>query len=141
MQHRTFKKESDRWSVTPVKVEKNKKRVEILQKRIVQARLTDQEGMRHPTVLAATDPRRLSRAIALVEPKPTVVLQEEQVSMFIKKDQKLRQTELVMLKQLIIFLFFFLHFPQDCALILIIEMTFLACNLSLTKIYLSCDDP
>lgn len=112
MQHRTFKKESDRWSVTPVKVEKNKKRVEILQKRIVQARLTDQEGMRHPTVLAATDPRRLSRAIALVEPKPTVVLQEEQVSMFIKKDQKLRQTELNVKTVNNILIFFFYIFPK-----------------------------
>lgn len=85
-QHRTFNKKSGRWSVTPVKVEKSYIHVEILQKRIVQARLTDQEGMCHPAVLAATDPRRLSRTIAPVEPKPTAVLQEEKVSRFMKKD-------------------------------------------------------
>ena len=50
------------------------------------ARRRDQEGMCHPVVLDIHDPRRLSRTIAPVDPKPTAVLEEEKVSRFLPKD-------------------------------------------------------
>lgn len=83
-QHRTFNKKSGRWSVTPVKTEKSYEHVSKLMTRIVVARISDGEGMSHPVVLGADDPRRLSRTIAPIEPKPTEQLQQEKVSRFQK---------------------------------------------------------
>nr|XP_022301675.1 uncharacterized protein LOC111109742 [Crassostrea virginica] len=85
-QHRTFNKKSSRWSVTPVKVAKSYRHIEVLLERVVVARLRDQEGMCQPVVLDIHDPRRLSRTIAPVDPKPTAVLEEEKVSRFLPKD-------------------------------------------------------
>ena len=73
-------------SVTPVKVAKSYRHIEVLLERVVVARLRDQEGMCHPVVLDIHDPRRLSRTIAPVDPKPTAVLEEEKVSRFLPKD-------------------------------------------------------
>lgn len=83
-QHRTFNKKSGRWSVTPVKVEKSYEHVSKLMTNIVVARISDEEGMSHPVVLGADDPRRLSKTIAPTEPKPTIQLQQEKVSRFQK---------------------------------------------------------
>ncbi|XP_062581910.1 uncharacterized protein LOC134243692 [Saccostrea cucullata] len=83
-QHRTFNKKSGRWSVTPVKVEKNYEHVHKLMESIVVARLNDEEGMSGPVVLGADDPRRLSKTIAPTEPKPTEELLQEKVSRFPK---------------------------------------------------------
>lgn len=50
--------------------------------RVVAARLNDQEGMSQPVVFDIDDPRRLSRTIAPIDPKPTTELLEEKVSRF-----------------------------------------------------------
>ncbi|XP_055999261.1 uncharacterized protein LOC125649364 [Ostrea edulis] len=81
-QHRTFNKKSGRWSVTPVKVEKSYRHVDIIMERVVAARLNDQEGMSQSVVFDIDDPRRLSRTIAPIDPKPTTELLEEKVSRF-----------------------------------------------------------
>ncbi|XP_055998952.1 uncharacterized protein LOC130047616 [Ostrea edulis] len=81
-QHRTFNNKSGRWSVTPVKVEKSYRHVDIIMERVVAARLNDQEGMSQPVVFDIDDPRRLSRTIAPIDPKPTTELLEEKVSRF-----------------------------------------------------------
>lgn len=69
-----------------MKVEKSYEHIDILKERITLARLNDQEGMCLPAELDIHDPRRLSKTIAPVDPKPTAVLQEEKVSRFMKKD-------------------------------------------------------
>lgn len=51
MQHRIFNKKSGRWSVPPVKVDKSYEHIHILQERIVEAKLNDQQGMSHFVVL------------------------------------------------------------------------------------------
>lgn len=83
-QHRTFNKKSGRWSVTPVKVPKSYKSDHVfkLMEKIIVSRISDEEGMSHPVVLGADDPRRLSKTIAPIEPKPTAELQKDKVSRF-----------------------------------------------------------
>lgn len=81
-QHRTFNKKSGRWSVSPVKVNKSYDHIHILQERIVEARLNDQQGMGHSVVLDGDDPRRLRKTIAPTDPRPTVELQQEKISRF-----------------------------------------------------------
>ena len=51
---------------------------------IVISRINDEEGMSNPVVLEADDPRRLSKTIAAIDPKPTEELAREKVSRFQK---------------------------------------------------------
>lgn len=67
---------------SPVKVDKSYDHVHILQARIVEARLTDQQGMGHSVLLYADDQRRLGRNIAPTDPRPTAEPQHENISRF-----------------------------------------------------------
>jgi hypothetical protein len=51
----------------------------------VVTRISDEEGMSHPVVLGTDDPKRLSKTIAPVAPKPTEQLQLEKISGFQNK--------------------------------------------------------
>lgn len=77
-QHRT----SGRWSFPPVKVDKSYDHIHFLQARIVEARLTDQQGMIHSVLLDADDQRRLGRTIVPTDWRPTAEFQHEKISCF-----------------------------------------------------------
>uniref|UniRef100_K1QPQ6 pyridoxal 5'-phosphate synthase n=2 Tax=Magallana gigas TaxID=29159 RepID=K1QPQ6_MAGGI len=72
-QHRTFNKKSGRWSVSPVKVDKSYNHIHILQERIVEARLNDQQD---PLTFLGLPRPRLNlgssiRPTGLLQPPPS----------------------------------------------------------------------
>lgn len=79
---RNYNKKSGRWSVCPVKVQKEYHHVSNLMKRVLKMRLEDDTGMCRPVVLSADDPRRISATLAPVPPPPTADIVKEQKSRF-----------------------------------------------------------
>ena len=66
--------------MSPVKVKQNYSHVFNLMTSIVISRINDEESMNKPVVLEADDPRRLSKTIAGIYPKPTGELAQVKVS-------------------------------------------------------------
>ncbi|XP_071950042.1 uncharacterized protein [Antedon mediterranea] len=82
---RLFNKKSKRWTVVPVKEEKDYSYIQKLVEMVVYRRLLDETSLKTVTGLGEDDPRRLSRNIASVPAPPTHQLVEEKLSRFKKK--------------------------------------------------------
>lgn len=79
---RCYNKKSSRWSVHPVKVEKNYSYVQDLIRHIITSRIEDDIGMNRPMELEADDPRRISAHLAPVPPPSTRDIVATQISRF-----------------------------------------------------------
>ncbi|XP_052684568.1 uncharacterized protein LOC128190849 [Crassostrea angulata] len=79
---RSYNKKTSRWSVHPVKVEKNYSYVQDLIRHIITSRIEDDIGMNRPMELEADDPRRISAHLAPVPPPSTRDIVASQISRF-----------------------------------------------------------
>lgn len=79
---RSYNKKTSRWSVHPVKVEKNYSYVQDLIRHIITSRIEDDIGMNRPMELEADDPRRISAHLAPVPPPSTRDIVATQISRF-----------------------------------------------------------
>lgn len=76
-----LQQKTSRWSVHPVKVEKNYSYVQDLIRHIT-SRIEDDIGMNRPMELEADDPRRISAHLAPVPPPSTRDIVATQISRF-----------------------------------------------------------
>lgn len=79
---RSYNKKTSRWSVHPVKVEKNYSYVQDLIRHIITSRIEDDIGMNRPMELEADDLRRISAHLAPVPPPSTRDIVATQISRF-----------------------------------------------------------
>ncbi|XP_070203010.1 uncharacterized protein [Littorina saxatilis] len=80
--HRCFNKKSGRWTVFPVKEEKDYSYLKDLTLQALLKRMQDRRGMKRSRDLEDADPRRIARTIMGQAPPPTAQLAAEQVSRF-----------------------------------------------------------
>jgi len=79
---RIFNKRSKVWCPVPVKVTKQYAYIKSLQQEVIDARLNDDQRFRRKVTISASDPRRIKRHSAPVDPKPVAQLVAEHTSRF-----------------------------------------------------------